>query len=110
MEQRMWPADFTSRIMTDRNFGAVERPATYAADHGHALLELAMSWLAAHPAVASVIAGATGPEQVAANAKAASWQLTPEQRDEVTAIAAGGLGFRAWSRLATTKGSWTKTR
>jgi len=40
------------------------------------MLELAVSWLAAQPAVASVIAGAKSPEQVKANASAAGWRLT----------------------------------
>ena len=40
----------------------------FAEARGHTLLELAISWLLSRPAVASVIAGATSPEQVAANA------------------------------------------
>jgi aryl-alcohol dehydrogenase-like predicted oxidoreductase len=47
------------------------------------LLELAFSWLADRPMVASVIAGATKPEQIAANAKAINWELTDEDREEV---------------------------
>ena len=42
------------------------------------MLELAFSWLLAHHAVASVIAGATSPEQVVANVAAASWTLDPD--------------------------------
>ena len=45
-----------------------------------------MSWLAANPCVSSVIAGATKPEQVAANAKAADWKLTPEELTEIDKI------------------------
>jgi aryl-alcohol dehydrogenase-like predicted oxidoreductase len=49
-------------------------------------LELAFSWLLAHPTVASVIAGATKPQQVQANASAAGWQLTKEELAEVNRL------------------------
>ena len=50
------------------------------------MLDLAFAELAAQPAVASIIAGATQPEQVIANAATAAWTLTDEDRaalDEV---------------------------
>jgi aryl-alcohol dehydrogenase-like predicted oxidoreductase len=47
-----------------------------------------MSWLLSRPAVASVIAGATSPEQVAQNAKAANWHLTTTELAEIDAILA----------------------
>jgi aryl-alcohol dehydrogenase-like predicted oxidoreductase len=75
------------RALTDRNFDVVEKLEEYATSHGHTLLELAMSWLASHPAVGSVIAGATKPEQVSSNAASASWILTEEERAEVDALA-----------------------
>jgi aryl-alcohol dehydrogenase-like predicted oxidoreductase len=53
---------------------------------GHNLLELAFSWLLARPMVASVIAGATKPEQLEQNVKAVEWQLTAEEIAEVDAI------------------------
>jgi len=49
-------------------------------------LELAMSWLACLPHMASVIAGATSAEQVRANAAAASWTLTDDEMAEVDAL------------------------
>ena len=55
------------------------------------MLELAMSWLVSNPLVATVIAGATKPEQVAANVAASGWILTPEDRAEVDAITGAGL-------------------
>lgn len=58
------------------NLQVVEALVRFAEDRGHSLLELAVSWLAAQDPVASVIAGATSPEQVRANAGAAGWQLT----------------------------------
>ena len=59
----------------------------YAAEKGHTILELAFSWLLAHPAVSSVIAGAMTVEQVEANATAGDWAMTDEERDEIDAIA-----------------------
>ena len=52
------------RNLTDDNWVIVERLEGFAAECGHTLLDLALSWLAQRPAVASVIAGATKPEQV----------------------------------------------
>lgn len=75
------------RALTDSNFDIVEKLEEYAQTHGHTLLELAFSWLASKPYVGSVIAGATKPEQVAANAAAASWKLSAEEMAEVDALA-----------------------
>ena len=60
-------------------FARVDRLAAYARERGHSLLELAVAGLASRPGVASVIAGATTPEQVRANAVAGEWRLTPEE-------------------------------
>jgi aryl-alcohol dehydrogenase-like predicted oxidoreductase len=60
-------------------FARVDRLAAYARERGHSLLELAIAGLASRPGVASVIAGATTPEQVRANAAAGEWRLTPEE-------------------------------
>lgn len=81
--------DRAKGILTDENFAAVERLSSWAAAHGHPVLELAVAWLLAEPAVASVIAGATSPEQVRANAAAAGWRLSAAERAEVTALAEG---------------------
>jgi aryl-alcohol dehydrogenase-like predicted oxidoreductase len=64
----------------------LEALTTWSARHGHTLLDLAIAWLAASPAVGSVIAGATRPGQVIANAAAGDWQLSPAQVAEVAAI------------------------
>jgi aryl-alcohol dehydrogenase-like predicted oxidoreductase len=56
----------------------VEALTAFAEERGHTVLELAIAWLAAQEGVASVIAGATRPEQVATNAAAAAWTLTDE--------------------------------
>ncbi|MDX6286319.1 MAG: hypothetical protein QOG53_1804 [Frankiales bacterium] len=65
-------------LMADRNFDVVERLEKYAEQRGITLLDVAIGGLAAQPAVASVIAGATKPEQVRANAAAGNWEPTAE--------------------------------
>jgi aryl-alcohol dehydrogenase-like predicted oxidoreductase len=74
---------YADRWATEANFEQVEKLRAFAEERGHTLLELAFSWLASHAAVASVIAGATRPEQVEANAQAAGWKLTPEELAEI---------------------------
>jgi len=71
------------RYLTDENWATVERLEGFAAERGHTLLELAVSWLARRPQVASVIAGATRPEQVEANVRSAGWALTDEDMQEI---------------------------
>ena len=74
---------WTSRFTTDRNVGIAEALKLFAERRGHTLLELAFSWLATRPRVASVIAGATSPEQIRANAAAVNWSLTTEELAEI---------------------------
>jgi aryl-alcohol dehydrogenase-like predicted oxidoreductase len=71
------------RYGTAANWTIVEGLADFSAKRGHSMLELAFSWLLARPQVASVIAGATKPEQVEQNLKAANWALTPEDLAEI---------------------------
>jgi aryl-alcohol dehydrogenase-like predicted oxidoreductase len=64
--------------MTDTRMSAVESLRGIAERRGHSMLDLAFSWLLRKDIVASVIAGATRPEQVRANAAAANWELSKE--------------------------------
>lgn len=64
--------------LSDDRVAKAQKLEAYAREQGRSLLELAMSWLACQPSIASVIAGATRPEQVRANVAAASWNLTEE--------------------------------
>jgi aryl-alcohol dehydrogenase-like predicted oxidoreductase len=77
------------KYLNDRNWRVTEELAAFAKARGHTLLELAFSWLLARPNVSSVIAGATSPEQVEANVKAAAWQLSAEDMAEIDRITAG---------------------
>jgi aryl-alcohol dehydrogenase-like predicted oxidoreductase len=79
---------FGPKVFTDANLALVESLREFAAGRGHTMLELAVSWLAAQPAVASVIAGAKTPEQVKANSSAAGWRLTAADVEAVEAILA----------------------
>lgn len=74
------------RYLTDANLALVERLRGFAEAQGHSLLDLAFGWLLAQPGVVSVIAGATRPEQVAANAAAGSWALSAAELAAVTAL------------------------
>jgi aryl-alcohol dehydrogenase-like predicted oxidoreductase len=77
-----------ARYLTEANWARVERLDAFCAARGHSLLELAFGWLLQRPGVASVIAGATTPEQVEANVRAAEWVLSREEIDEIDRITA----------------------
>jgi aryl-alcohol dehydrogenase-like predicted oxidoreductase len=79
-------AGFGPKVFTERNLALVESLGRWAESKGHTMLELAISWLAVQPAVASVIAGAKTPGQVKANARAAGWRLTPDDLAAVEGI------------------------
>ena len=80
--------DQYGRLASDDNLRAVEALEAMARRHGRNVVELAIAWLAARPTVASVIAGATSPGQVAANAAAADWRLTEDDVAEVDTVVA----------------------
>jgi aryl-alcohol dehydrogenase-like predicted oxidoreductase len=67
-------------------FETVERLQELAAARGVGLLDVAIAGLAAQPAVGSVIAGATKPEQIRANVAALRWQPSPEDLAELDRI------------------------
>jgi len=75
-----------SKLLSEENLNKVEALIQYAESKGHTLLELAFSWLAANPVIPSVIAGATSPQQVQANAKAINWRMTETECAEIDAI------------------------
>ena len=64
----------------------VEALQRYAEERGASLLEVAIGGLLAMPAVTSVIAGATKPEQVRANVAAGSWEPSAEDVEELRAL------------------------
>ncbi|MBI2872164.1 MAG: aldo/keto reductase [Chloroflexi bacterium] len=78
------------RFLTEGNFAVLARLEKFGTERGHTVGELAIAWLLANPVVSSVIAGATRPEQVAANVKAADWRLTPEEMAELEKLLGEG--------------------
>ena len=68
------------------DFDLIESLADFAESRGHTLLDLAFAWLLSRPSVSSVIAGATGPEQILANASAVRWVLSGEELESVARI------------------------
>ncbi|WP_344873369.1 aldo/keto reductase [Nonomuraea antimicrobica] len=73
-------------LVTPEKLDRVEALASWADKHGRSVLEVAIGALAALPGCGSVIAGATGPEQIRANAAAGDWEPTAEELAEITAL------------------------
>ena len=73
-------------VLTDETFDRLEGLQRFADERGVSMLEVAIGWLASRPAVVSVIAGATRPEQVRANAAAVAWTPTEADIREIDAI------------------------
>ncbi|HEY5121927.1 MAG TPA: aldo/keto reductase, partial [Acidimicrobiales bacterium] len=83
----LMPEDRKVHWLDDRLRSRVDALIAYSDETGVPTLDFAFSWLLSHPAVASVIAGASNAEQIRANARAVS-ELTPTQLqrlDELTA-------------------------
>jgi aryl-alcohol dehydrogenase-like predicted oxidoreductase len=76
------------RFATERNWDLIEALQSFCARSGLSLHELALSWLAAQPVIASVIAGASNPEQLEQNFKAVTRALSADQKREVDEILA----------------------
>ncbi|WP_273889464.1 aldo/keto reductase [Rubrobacter naiadicus] len=77
------------KLLSEENLEVVERLIAFSEERGHTILDLAFSWLLSRPTVASVIAGATSPEQVRSNASAAGWKLTGDDLDKMETILPG---------------------
>ena len=73
-------------VLSEGNFAILGALEQFAEARGKSVLDVAIGWLASHPYVPSAIAGATKPEQVEENVKAAEWRLTPEEVSEIDGI------------------------
>jgi aryl-alcohol dehydrogenase-like predicted oxidoreductase len=73
-------------VATDEQFDVIEKLEAFASSHDVSMLDVAIGGLAAQPQVVSVIAGATKPEQVRANAAAGQWNPAPAELSELNAI------------------------
>jgi aryl-alcohol dehydrogenase-like predicted oxidoreductase len=76
------------RFLTERNWSAIDKLHDLAASRGRSVLDVAIGWLASRPVVASVIAGATRPEQIDANADAAATRLDADEIEAIDRITA----------------------
>jgi aryl-alcohol dehydrogenase-like predicted oxidoreductase len=74
--------------IADGQLDRVEALTREAENHGRSLLDAAVGGLASIPGIASVIAGATRPEQVRANAAAGEWHATQDELDGLARAAA----------------------
>jgi aryl-alcohol dehydrogenase-like predicted oxidoreductase len=77
-------------LMREANYRKMTRLSAWVRDHGRGLNELAQAWLLAQPQICSVITGAKSSDQVASNIKAAGWNLTGDQLNELDAILQDG--------------------
>ena len=78
---------FAKDQLSDERLATVAALDALARTEGHTVLDLAFAWLLARPSVASVIAGATKPEQVVANVAAGQWKPSAELLAQVDAVA-----------------------
>lgn len=80
--------DRSGAFIDDDKLATVERLIAWASERGLSLLDIALGWHTSHPLVASVIAGATRPEQVEANVAAAATSLSADDRAEIDVLVA----------------------
>jgi aryl-alcohol dehydrogenase-like predicted oxidoreductase len=77
-DARLSSSPGAERFLNEANFAVVDELRRFADERGVSVLDVAIGGLAAQPAVASVIAGAVSPEQIAANVAACGFQPSPE--------------------------------
>jgi aryl-alcohol dehydrogenase-like predicted oxidoreductase len=77
---------YLSRYATPENYTIIDQLTAFAQARGHTLADLAIAWVLAEPAVIAVLTGASSEEQIAANARAASWKLNEGELAEIQAI------------------------
>lgn len=84
------PPAAREKILGERTFDRLDALEAFAAERGRSLHQLAFAWLLAQPALASVIAGATRPEQVRTNAACSEWVLDPDDAEIATRLGQSG--------------------
>jgi aryl-alcohol dehydrogenase-like predicted oxidoreductase len=75
-------------VLAEHNFTKLERVEEWARAHDRSVLDVALSWLASQPVVASVISGASSPEHVRANVAATRADLTASDLAEIDELTA----------------------
>jgi aryl-alcohol dehydrogenase-like predicted oxidoreductase len=81
------PAERSAHWLSDEIYGRVGSLLSYAEDTRTPVLTYAFSWLLSHPAVASVIAGASSADQIRANVSSVK-ELTDSQFEELNRLTA----------------------
>ncbi|GAB3115153.1 aldo/keto reductase [Aestuariicella hydrocarbonica] len=84
LSKNLW--NMGDRYLTEANLQLTEKLTAFAQERGHTLLELAIAWLLAQPAVCSVIAGTTKLEQLEMNIAASDWQLSQIDLQQIEAL------------------------
>jgi len=77
---------YVQKYLTDANFDTLDKLRTFAESRGHTLHDLAFAWLLSNKQIASVISGATNPDQVTENAATAEWKLSTDEMNELKAL------------------------
>ena len=75
-----------THLLRETDFERLDRFGAFARARDLTEVEVAFSWLASQPAVASVIAGATTPEQVTQNARSGGWRPSAQDLAELDGI------------------------
>jgi aryl-alcohol dehydrogenase-like predicted oxidoreductase len=90
-----WGSFGSGAFASDDKIDKVEALQEVCSRYDHSLLDMAIGWLASRPAVSSVIAGVTSPQQLEKNVKAGEWRPTDEELaeiDEITALPQESFG------------------
>ncbi len=82
--------DLAQKYVSDERYATVERLRVFCAERDHSMLELAFSWLAAQPVVASVMAGVTTVAQLESNVAAVGWHLGRDDLDAIDRLCSPG--------------------
>jgi aryl-alcohol dehydrogenase-like predicted oxidoreductase len=93
-DERAYMDRFQADELT-RQLGSTAPLSAWARERGHSLLELAIAWVLSHPAVTVCLCGAKSPEQVEDHVRAASWELSPEEHEEVGRLLGSPSSFHA---------------
>jgi aryl-alcohol dehydrogenase-like predicted oxidoreductase len=81
--------NYLTQYATTANYAIIEQLTGFARERGRSLAELAIAWVLAEPMVPTVITGASSPEQIVANARAAEWQLSADELARIRGILQG---------------------
>ena len=80
------PKSVQAAVLTERNFAVLAKIQAFCQGRDHHAHEVALSWLLANSAIATVIVGASNASHVLANVKALDWHLTLDELAELDAM------------------------